>query len=189
VHSVLYSAADSRRLPFLLHQAYRDNWGPFVARRNASSDFSTEGGMGLLLHLAVTCAEDYPRLTPALRADDGRGSFMAGVKEERMLALCEQMKVPAVPLAVPSRIDAPVLMFSGALDPVTPPRRAEAAAAHFAHAQHFIVDNAGHGVSQLGCAPRLLREFLDNPAGKLNASCLTEIPAPSFQLGSAGPQP
>ena len=49
--------------------------------------------------------------------------------------------------------------------------------------------NAGHGVSQLGCAPRLLREFLDKPQAKLDTSCLDEIPAPTFQLGSAGPQP
>jgi hypothetical protein len=52
-----------------------------------------------------------------------------------------------------------------------------------------VVANAGHGVSQLGCAPRLLREFLDAPGATLDAKCLAEIPAPTFQLGSAGPQP
>jgi len=51
------------------------------------------------------------------------------------------------------------------------------------------VANAGHGVSQLGCAPRLLRAFLDRPQDKLDAACMAEVPAPTFQLGSAGPQP
>jgi hypothetical protein len=58
-----------------------------------------------------------------------------------------------------------------------------------AHAQQLVVANAGHGVSQLGCAPRLLREFLDRPAKPARRRCLAEIPAPTFQLGSAGPQP
>ena len=57
------------------------------------------------------------------------------------------------------------------------------------HAQHVVVDSLGHGVSQLGCAPRLLRTFLDKPQDKLEASCLKQIPLPTFQLGSAGPQP
>jgi hypothetical protein len=57
------------------------------------------------------------------------------------------------------------------------------------NARQLVVANAGHGVSQLGCAPRLLREFLDRPASPLDAKCLSEIPAPTFQLGSAGPQP
>jgi hypothetical protein len=57
------------------------------------------------------------------------------------------------------------------------------------HAQHLIVENAGHIVSPLGCTPRLLREFLDQPLQPLAASCLKEIPAPTFQLNSAGPQP
>ncbi|UUZ56172.1 hypothetical protein LP419_13140 [Massilia sp. H-1] len=55
--------------------------------------------------------------------------------------------------------------------------------------QHLVVAYAGHGISQLGCTPRLLREFLDKPEEKVNAECLKEIPAPTFQLGSAGPQP
>ena len=94
-----------------------------------------------------------------------------------------------MPYAQPARIDAPVLMLSGALDPVTPPRRAEAAGKFMAKAQHVVVSNAGHGISPLGCAPRLLRAFIDQPDKKLDATCLAEIPAPTFQVGSAGPHP
>jgi hypothetical protein len=57
------------------------------------------------------------------------------------------------------------------------------------HAQLLTAPNVGHGVSQLGCAPRLLRAFLDQPTVKIDGACLNEIPAPTFQLGSAGPQP
>ncbi|GAB3398280.1 alpha/beta hydrolase [Massilia agilis] len=187
VHNILYSPADARRLPFLVHTAYQGNWAPFVARQNLFSDLSAEGSNALLLHLAVVCAEDVPRMTPALLAADA--GVLTAPMAKRIVPLCAAMKVPAVPYKAPSRIDAPALLLSGALDPVTPPHRAEEAARHMAHAQHVVVANAGHGVSQLPCAARVLREFLDRPDKPVDARCLSEIPAPTFQLGSAGPQP
>ncbi len=189
VHSVLYSPLDSRRLPYMIHSAYQGRWEPFVARRNASGDFATDGPMSMGLYVAVVCAEDYSRLTPQMAADDARASLLAVAIVKRMEAMCKAARVPPVPLGAPSRIDAPVLMLSGALDPVTPPRRAEAAGKHMARAQHVVVTHAGHGISMLGCGPRLLRSFLDTPAQKLDAKCLSEIPAPTFQVGSAGPHP
>ena len=187
VHSILYSPADARRLPFLIHSAYQGRWEPFIARHNVGGDFAGEGGTAYLLHLAVVCAEDVPRMTPALMKEDA--ALLTRALAERMPAMCKTMNVPAVPYAAPARIEAPVLLLSGALDPVTPPRRAERAAEFMSNARHLVVANAGHGVSQLGCAPRLLREFLDAPSATLDAKCLAEIPAPTFQLGSAGPQP
>jgi pimeloyl-ACP methyl ester carboxylesterase len=187
VHNILYSPADARRLPFLIHSASQGRWGPFVARQNLSTDFGMDASMSMLLHLAVVCAEDVPRLTPELLAQDT--GQLTKTLAEKFPAICKTMNVPAVPLGAPARIEAPALLLSGALDPVTPPHRAATAARHMARAQQVVVANAGHGVSQLGCAPRLLREFLDKPQATLDTACLKEIPAPTFQLGSAGPQP
>jgi pimeloyl-ACP methyl ester carboxylesterase len=187
VHNMLYTPADARRLPFLIHSAYQGNWAPFVARQNAMSDFGAEGSAALLLHLAVVCAEDVPRMTPELMAQDA--GMLTKPLARRIGPLCSQMKVPAVPYAAPARIEAPALLLSGALDPVTPPHRAATAARYMSNAQQVVVANAGHGVTQQGCSARLLRDFFDHPDRKVNASCLSEIPAPTFQLGSAGPQP
>jgi pimeloyl-ACP methyl ester carboxylesterase len=188
VHSILYSPADARRLPFLIHSAYQGRWEPFIARQNLGGDFAgEEGGNAFLLHLAVVCAEDVPRMTPGLMKEED--ALITRAWAERMPALCKTMNVPAVPYTAPSMIEAPALLLSGALDPVTAPRRAESAARYMRHARHVVVANVGHGVSQLGCAPRLLREFLDKPDATLDATCLAEIPPPTFQLGNAGPQP
>jgi pimeloyl-ACP methyl ester carboxylesterase len=189
VRSMLYAPADARRLPFLVHSAVEGRWQPFLARRNLAADFASEGSPATLLHLAVVCAEDMPRLTPALAAQDA-SPLTRGITG-RLRGVCETMGVPAVAAPpVPARIDAPALLLSGALDPVTPPHRALAAARHMGgHAQLFTAPNAGHGVSQLGCAPRLLRAFLDHPYAKADGACLAEIPAPTFQLGAAGPSP
>ena len=189
VHNILYSPLDSRSLPFLIHGASQGRWEPFVARSNVGRDLSVDGPIATVMYLAVICAEDFPRLTPQMAADDARASPLATPVTGRMGVWCKAMNVPSVPYRQPSKIAAPVLMLSGALDPVTPPRRAEAAGKYMARAQHIVVANAGHGIMGLGCAPRLLRTFLDNPAHKLDAACLAEIPAPTFQVGSAGPHP
>jgi pimeloyl-ACP methyl ester carboxylesterase len=187
VHNMLYAPASARRLPFLVHGAYQGHWEPFVAQLNLGTDFSADGPMAMLLHLAVVCAEDVPRMTPQLMASDA--GLLTRPLLERIPAMCQSMHVPAIAYREPATIAAPALLLSGALDPVTPPHRAAAAARHMAHAQQVVVANAGHGVSQLGCAPRLLRDFLDRPDKRLDTRCLDEIPAPTFQLGSAGPQP
>ena len=188
VHNILYAPADARRLPFLIHNASRGRWQPFVARQNLAGDFGNDASMSMLLHFAVVCAEDVPRFTPELMKSDA--AVLARPLAEMIPKLCrEDIKVPAVPYVAPTRIEAPALLLSGALDPVTPPHRAATAARSMARAQQIVVANAGHGVSQLGCAPRLLRAFLDRPQDKLDAACMAEIPAPTFQLGSAGPQP
>ena len=189
VHSILYSPLDSRRLPFLIHSAYQNRWAPFIARSNLMGDLSADGAASLGLHLAVVCAEDMPRLTPQLLMEDTQGSFLGVPLVQRLHGLCEAIKVPAVPYRAPTPIAAPALLFSGVLDPVTPPRRAESALRFMTHAQHVVVANAGHGVSPLGCAPRLIREFLDQPDRPVVVACLKELPSPTFQLGSAGPQP
>jgi pimeloyl-ACP methyl ester carboxylesterase len=187
VRNMLYAPADARRLPFLVHSASAGRWQPFVARRNLAADFSPDGSPATLLHLAIVCAEDMPRFTPTLAASDA--SPLTRTLGDRLRGLCRVLNVPAVPYTPPTRIAAPVLLLSGALDPVTPPRRAQDAARFMAKAQLLTAPNVGHGVSQLGCAPRLLRAFLDRPEAKVDGACLNEIPAPTFQLGSAGPQP
>ncbi len=188
VHNILYSALDTRRLPYLIHSAHQGQWEPFVARRNAAADFSPDGPVAPLMHMAVVCSEDMPRLTAELGAQDAAPLTAPMLK--RYTTVCPMMPAMPAPLAkTPSPITVPVLMLSGALDPVTPPRRAEAAGKFMRAAQHLVVANAGHGISQLGCTPRLLREFIDKPTAKVDATCLKEIPAPTFQLGSAGPHP
>ncbi len=188
VRTVLYSADSANRLPFLIDSADKGNWNPFVAQMYSASDFSLEGpSIGLML--AVTCAEDIPRITPAIVADEEHDSFLAGQEVKQLPRLCPSVNVPPIPWQEPPMIAAPTLLLSGALDPVTPPARAESAARHMSHAQHFIVANVGHIVSQSGCAPRLLREFFDRPDLPLAADCLKEIPRNGFQLGAAGPHP
>ncbi|KQQ87399.1 alpha/beta fold hydrolase [Massilia sp. Leaf139] len=188
IHNSLYAPQTSQRLPYLIHSAYQGNWGPFIARGFTGTDLSPEGYLAMPLYMAVVCAEDIPRLTPSLRDADERGSFLRG-HAGRLAALCPLAKVPAAAAPLTTPIAAPALLLSGALDPVTPPSGAASAARTMPKAQHLVVRHAGHGVSPLGCAPRLLREFLDRPEAALDSRCLGEIAIPAFQLGHAGTHP
>lgn len=188
VRTALYSADMSAQLPFLIEQAETGSWRPFMAQSYTQSDWSFET-MAFGLTMAVVCAEDTPRLTPETIAAEEKNSFLQGGQIKRWPSLCKSIDVPAVPYEKPSIIDAPVLLLSGALDPVTPPHRAEEAMKSMRHSQHFVVDTVGHGVSHLGCGPRLLREFLDEPTKPVNGECLKDIPLPPFMLTAAGPSP
>ncbi len=188
IHASLYSPLESQRLPYLIHSAFEGNWGPFVARGFSGSDLSPDGYLAMPLYLAVVCAEDMPRLSPALREADERASFMHG-HGGRMAALCPLTGVPATATPAATPITAPALLLSGALDPVTPPHRAASAAKSMTRAQQVVVTHGSHIVSGLGCGPRLLREFLDQPERPLAASCMNEVAASAFQLSHAGAQP
>lgn len=188
IRTALYFPNMRNRIPFLVDSADKGNWAPFLAQMYATSDIAmNSAALGLML--SVVCAEDMPRLTPAIIKEEEQNSFLAGLEVKTIPGWCRYVNVPAVPYETPKTINAPVLLLSGATDPVTPPHRADEAMKHMTHAQHLIVRNGGHVVSPLGCAPRLLREFLDRPDQPVDAQCLSDIPPVGFQLGAAGPQP
>jgi fermentation-respiration switch protein FrsA (DUF1100 family) len=85
----------------------------------------------------------------------------------------------------------PVLVLSGGLDPVTPPRHgARVARALGDKALHVVVPNAGHGLMGLGCL-RVLRRVnksIDQVAQALalDTTCASAIPRPPAFLQVQG---
>ena len=78
---------------------------------------------------------------------------------------------------------APALLFSGGLDPATPPRHGERMARALGPtARHVVVPNAGHGVMAIGCARDVIFRFIDaaqdRDATAVDAACLNTIPRP-----------
>lgn len=188
IRTMLYSTDTAARIPFLISESNKGNWKPFVAQMFAQSDWSADS-MAVGLTMAVICAEDMPRLTPARIDQETAASFLKGLQVKQWPRWCEHIKVPAVNYREPTPLATPTLLLEGALDPVTPPARAVQAMQSLSNAQLVVVKNAGHIVSHLGCAPKLLREFIDTPALKLDASCVDEIPLPPFVISAAGPTP
>jgi pimeloyl-ACP methyl ester carboxylesterase len=69
--------------------------------------------------------------------------------------------------------EVPVLLLSGALDPVTPPAYAEEVGKTLTHSRHVVARGHGHIVSPHGCGPRLIATFIDRAGfDTLSASCI-----------------
>ena len=71
--------------------------------------------------------------------------------------------------ATPVKSDVPVLLLSGALDPVTPPANGDDVAKTLPNSRHVVAGGLGHIVSTHGCAPRLIASFVDER--RLRQSC------------------
>lgn len=181
VRGPLYAPALSAALPEALAAAVDDRVTPlaglgslgFAGRRMRLAEIE---------HFAVVCAEDMPRLAAS---GDRPGADLGDSFAQPYHALCAdwpRAEVPAAFYTVPIS-PVPVLLLSGGLDPVTPPRHAQRVAhALGPKARHVVVDNAGHGVMTLGCARDLIHRFIasedDAEALAVDAACLAAIPRP-----------
>lgn len=158
---VVYQPESAALLPEILARARDGDFTPLAATLSAFDD-ALEGELNAALHYSVTCAEDVPRITPERKRAALAGARTAGVVE-RVIAVCDAWPHGAMPadFATPVSSDVPVLLLSGGLDPVTPPRYAEEVAKSLTHARSIVAPGFGHIISARGCVPRLIAKFVD----------------------------
>jgi len=129
----------------------------------------------------VVCAEDVPRISI------GKSEFevapFGGLFVREFAKACNDWPrgSMAKDFDQPVRSDKPVLILSGGLDPVTPPVFGEEVKKALTNSVHLVAGNIGHGVSTRGCAPRLIKKFVEaaSVAG-LDGKCLERLPRPMF---------
>jgi pimeloyl-ACP methyl ester carboxylesterase len=174
----LYVPAFGAVLPHAIEEAAAGRFGPLLA---VGAAMGGSGGLELFegMHFSVVCAEDAPRLPPASATapDDGNVGLYR--------AVCSRWPRGAVPDAFytmpPS--PAPVLLLSGAVDPVTPPRHAERVARALGpKARSVVIPQAGHGALGLSCvrdaAVRFIEATADDDALKVDLGCVAGLPRP-----------
>ena len=187
VRSMLYAPHQAVRLPWLVMQAHDGNWQPFMAQAFSGGEMGQSMAIGL--ELAVLCSEDVPYMSPdQIQAERGL-SFIGDSWSKRLQRYCAVIHVKPHPRQDNRVIQTPTLLLSGVRDPVTPPESAEEAMRTLPNSQHLQAPQLGHNVSMFGCAPKLLRQFLDAPEQKLDGKCLAELPASPFVMSAAGAQP
>ena len=79
----------------------------------------------------------------------------------------------------PVRADVPVLLLSGELDSVTPPKWGAEAARHLGKATHVIAPGP-HGVGG-PCIESIVRAFLEQPDQKPDTSCVDRMRLSGFR--------
>jgi pimeloyl-ACP methyl ester carboxylesterase len=185
-----YATSTTALLPLFLDRAANGDYAPLASQLlllGATLDAQIAYGM----NAAVVCTEDVPHFGTVDR-DALAKTYFGTTQLDGLKALCDGWPPGVVDadLRAPLRSTVPALLLSGEADPVTPPDGAARAAAGFADAKHVVVRGQGHGQLAVGCAPRLVAEFLDaGTAQGLDAACLeSAAPAPVF-LVAAGPAP
>jgi pimeloyl-ACP methyl ester carboxylesterase len=179
----LYVAELASLLPLGIAAAAQGDFNPLLAQNLEFADDVSEN-LSIGMHLSVICAEDVPRITPADMATLS-GSFFGRALVDDFIRACKVWPRGAVPADFyePVRSNAPALIFSGGIDPATPPRHGAEVAAMLPNSRHFVAPQVGHGVSLRGCAPRLIESFIRaGDAAKLDGRCLERIPRPLFVL-------
>ncbi len=189
VYSILYSTDLVAMLPLLIHNAAETgNYAPLLTQGFLVSE---SAGLELGMLYTVTCAEDAAVLDMT-QAEALQAESDFGLQADEFVAICEAWPETAVAgdLRAPLTVDVPVLLLSGAADPVTPPSYAESVAEALPDSLHVVVPNYGHSVVNVGCVPTLVTDFIR--AGALDAldtSCVQAIKPPPFWVALTGPRP
>jgi pimeloyl-ACP methyl ester carboxylesterase len=183
IRNCMYGRDKAARIPLIVHHAAEGDFSPFLQQAIAPSipDFIADG-----MYLSVTCTEDVPFINQdeaaALNANNQFGNYRV-FQQARACGMWPRGEIPADFLE-PVRSNAPVLIFSGNMDPVTPPKYGEEVAGYLPNSRHVIIPEAAHDVDGLtdpGCIDRIAIEFLDKGDAKnLDVSCVEKMGPPPF---------
>lgn len=183
-----YAPQATALLPLLLDEAARGRPEALLAQAELLYS-SLPDQLAHGMELSVICAEDVDllRLDPA-----DRDTLMGGAFVEFITAQCAVWPHGTRPadFKQPVVSDKPVLLLSGERDPVTPPRYAEQVARTLSNSRQLVAKGQGHTPMGEGCAPRLLRRFVETLQPQaLDATCLDALGDVPFFLDYQGPPP
>ena len=190
VRLMSYTSPTASLLPLAIDNAYDGDYTMLAAQVELlTSDLSA--AMNMPMHNSVVCTEDVP-FYPAGAARAAEDTYLGDSIVAALETICRVWPAARPPADIkrPLEFDGPVLLLSGELDPVTPPRYAnEVIAAGLTQAKHVIVPGQGHGIAGVGCAPRVIADFLESASTDVDARCLASEPPAPFFLSAAGPAP
>jgi pimeloyl-ACP methyl ester carboxylesterase len=185
-----YAPQSAALLPLLIDTAHAGNFAPVAAQSQMIAG-ELEAALSLPMHNSVVCTEDVPFFPDSPPGQLG-STYLGTNVVDALRAVCSVWPrgVLDEDMRAPLESERPVLLLSGAADPITPPEYGDRAMADLSVARHLVGPGQGHGLAGIGCVPRLMRVFLEDldPTG-LDASCLErEHPSPFF-LDFNGPSP
>jgi pimeloyl-ACP methyl ester carboxylesterase len=187
VFGALYDPTLTSLLPRLITDAALGNYQGLLAL-GFSRDMP-KGAMSEGLFLSVVCAEDMPRIQPGEIEREAKGRFLGTAFFDTRMKPCEFWPKGAVTedFYRPVVSAKPVLILSGADDPITPPSWGDHVAQYLTNAKHFVVPGAGHITTPRGCVPELIGKFLDQASVKdLDPACLQSQHRPPFFVNYTG---
>jgi pimeloyl-ACP methyl ester carboxylesterase len=192
IRLLAYNANTIAIMPLLIHEASNGNFVPLAAQfQMIAADVADALAMGM--HNAVMCSEDVPFYDhDTIDFDALEASYIGIMQLDAIEAMCSVWPTgPVDPgFREPLATDIPVLLLSGEVDPITPPRYASLAMVDLGHARHLTGEQQGHGQAGIGCVPRLIGKFVAAASpDDLDAVCMQRSFVMPFFLDFSGPAP
>ncbi|MGD2116350.1 MAG: alpha/beta fold hydrolase, partial [Acidobacteriota bacterium] len=187
---MLYRVTSASQVPLAIHEAAADD-ASIVAAVADSYDRGLADAISEGLYLSVTCAEDVPWIEPEDAMEAAAGTFLGELRYRIQTAACTVWPRGEIPTDFfePVRSEVPVLLASGALDPVTPPAQGAGVAKFLPNSLHLVVPSGAHdfgGLEGVECLKTIEEEFLRNASLEgLETGCVSEIRRAGFVLEGA----
>ncbi|RMH43924.1 MAG: alpha/beta fold hydrolase, partial [Deltaproteobacteria bacterium] len=178
----LYARSAYAWLPLAIHDL-AERRTDRVAELLAALLDRSGGGVSLGLYYAVVCGELFNPPDPDA-PDRANAAVPAAIRsrfEGTWYAFADACDAwpkhdMAAALAAPVAFDGPVLLASGAIDPITPPAFGDLAAQTLAGATHVVFAGSGHGASlQTPCGNDMLVAFFADPSAPPATDCANSI--------------
>src|SRR5215510_465931 len=187
IRYMLYNPVAASRVPLVLHQAAAGNFVPLA--QNALQYRRVLVGSGSNgMYLSITCAEDLPWIKSGEGERLAANTFLGDYRLRQQREACALWPRAGIPAGYsePVRGSAPVLIFTGQWDPVTPPENGDKAARYLPNSLHIVVPHGGHalgGLDGIECLDNLMTQFIEEGTTKnLKTDCVTNIRRKGFAV-------
>lgn len=193
VQLLSYQSETAALLPLLIHQAgVAGDYVPLMANAEYINA-QVNGAIAIGMHAAVLCTEDMPFYPPENALQKAAAdTYLGAAALQILIESCAHWPrgVMAPDFKQPVVSDKPVLLLSGADDPITPPANAALVAKTLANSLSVVVPGQGHGNAWRGCVPQLMADFVSRASVKnLDAVCVDKIKPFPFFTRFTGPGP
>lgn len=187
----LYAPELAALMPLVLDRATHEDWNPFVAL-SYGIGAGMEKTMSQGMFLSIVCAEDAPFVTEEDVVREAKGTWLGENPMRGIMKACKVWPRGTVPKSYrePVTSSVPTLLFSGELDPVTPPSWAEDAMKTLSRSRHVVVPGVGHNTIGIGCVRTLMADFIARgDVEGLPTGCGEGLGRPPFITSFAGSVP
>ncbi|MGA9520457.1 MAG: alpha/beta hydrolase [Myxococcaceae bacterium] len=191
LRALLYAPEATSLVPFSIAQASEGDFRPMIAQAQMI-DSGFGKGLSNGMFFSIVCSEDLPFIPEGTLHQRAAGTFLGSGFADDIVRTCALWPKADVPASYrePVRSDLPVLLLSGELDPVTPPRWAEEAKKTLANSAHVVVPGSGHGTLGSACGRDVIRRFLEKGSLEgVDTTCDVKGLRPPFFTSFAGPPP
>lgn len=183
LRSFLYTSAGQRQFPYIVHAAASGDFEPFLRILSKDSSQFAEG-----LYLTIACSEGVARINSADIPRYTDGTSLGDYRVRQELAACANWPAYSVTddFYVPQKKSPPMLVFSGAMDPVAAPEWGYQFCASLPNCRLLSIPDLGHGPFDLdvwtegACFDEITVAFYRQGA-PVDASCVKRMRPPAFK--------